>query len=280
MSSRFMATDTTQPEASPSTEVQAWSETYSHLQKGYENGQQVVRAMDAKTSILTGLSVFSLGAIGGLIKILSDYFTKYPEDLRSLANPHSLALLFFLVFSVSAIAATVLGIRCIVACLGTLAARPRAKMPDAPQATILFPFLHPEREAEERQKDIAYYRNIIDGKVTRDMIQREYYDQILNLGHILWQKIAHNGQAVRLFKWQVVLTGVALVMMIPTLLPVCYVRKSTTPQPSISAAGSAAVVSPPAGTATSVTGRSWTQSPPSTSTNVAIPLPPRAVAKP
>lgn len=211
----------------------AWADAYEHLQKGYDNGQQVIRAMDTKTSILTGLSIFAFGAIAGLIKIFTDYFTKYPEDIKALFNPHLLSLVLLIIFAGTVVAAAVLGIRCILSCLGTLIARPRSKMPDSPQTTILFPFLHPESMVNERQKDIEYYRRINGGEVDRNLIQNEYYDQILNLGHILWHKITHNGQAVHWFRWQVGLTGTALILTIPALLAVSYVRNNDMPQQEV-----------------------------------------------
>ena len=86
----------------------AWTDAYAHLQKGYDNGQQVIRAMDTKTSILTGLSVFALGAIAGLIKIFADYFTKYPEDVCSLFDPGFAAALTMLLQALAVIGAVIL----------------------------------------------------------------------------------------------------------------------------------------------------------------------------
>jgi hypothetical protein len=207
-----------------------WADAYEHLQKGYDNGQQVIRAMDTKTSILTGLSVFALGAIAGLIKIFADYFTKYPEDVCSLFAPGFAAALTMLLQALAVIGAVILGVMCIFACMGTLIARPRKKLEKSPQTTVLFPSVDPDTKESERNKDLEYYERILSGQVNCDMIRDEYYDQIVNVGNIVHQKIAHNKKAVRLFKWQVGLTGAALILAIPAMLAVCYARSKGLPQ--------------------------------------------------
>ena len=229
-----------------------WDRTYSHLQKGLDNGQQTVRAMDTKTSILTGLSIFALGAVAGLVKVFCDLVIKSPDAAKALLTLNFAAHLILVLFAISVIIAVVLGVCCVIACLGTLVARGRKKPQGAPQTTVLFPWVHPENEKEEREKDIAHYEDvIIGGKIDEELVREEYYDQIVNVGHIIWQKIAHNGKAVKWFRRQAVATGVSILLLVPALFAFSYLCQKTVkptpkqPAPPVAAPAPPAPAVPP-----------------------------------
>ncbi len=216
----------------PVTNIE-WGEFYSHLQEGYRNAQETIRAMDTKVSILTGLSVFALTVVGGVVVTATSCFGDHPEYLWA-AVTAPLALLGIECFlSLSIVVSLTMGMICIVSCLGALRARNRIDgLTDLP-ATILFPHLYPreklttEQWLRTHQPAKEYYERIVVRNFTADDIQKEYHDQILNVGAILGEKVAHFQCASHWFRYQMISTGAVLALLLLTIIGIGIVHRHT-----------------------------------------------------
>jgi len=206
--------------------MKAWELCYQHLRRGHDNAQQTIRAMDTKTSILTGLSIFALTAIAGIVKTLCDSCSTYSAIAAPVATFALIrTLLVILPFVVALVLATTSGISCIVLCIKTLVARSRNDTLTTLPTTVLFPYLPPRDKASEEKYKAAvqYYDKIRNREITEQLILDEYHDQVLNIGRILGEKIFWNRKAVQRFKQQVVSTGVALLLVAPALFSLCSI---------------------------------------------------------
>lgn len=209
-----------------------WGEFYSHLQDGYRNAQETIRAMDTKVSILTGLSFFAFTAVGGVIGATASWFAEHPEYLRAAATAPAFLLCTASLLALSAVSSIVLGMICILACLDTLRARNRIDGSTGLPATILFPYLPLRGEltiapwAREHRPAKDYYDRIVHRKFTIDDIQREYHDQILNVAAILGDKVEHFQRACRCFKLQIISTGVVLMIFLLTMIGIVIAHHS------------------------------------------------------
>lgn len=197
-----------------------WSDLYAHLQEGYRNAQETIRAIDTKVSILTGLSVFALTAVGGVLGSAGSCLGDHPEYFRLMATAPLTLLTLGAVLAIAAVVSLILGITCIILCLGALRARSRLNGLSALDATVLFPCL-PARgrlsiaewfNTHRPAKD--YYDRIITGDLRTHDLQKEYHDQILNVAAILGEKMDCFGRASLWFRNQMISAGIVLITLL------------------------------------------------------------------
>lgn len=201
-----------------------WREVHSHLQDGFRNAQETIRAMDTKVSILTGLSVFALTAVGGLLGSAASCFGEHPEYFRTVLLAPSWLLVLAAVLGSAIVVSLVFGIVCILLCVEALRARNRIEGITKLPATVLFPHLptrgklSTEQWMEKHRLLKEYYDRIAGGGFSDEDIQKEFHDQILNLGIILGEKIVWFQRASKWFWCQVIATGAVLVLLLLTMV--------------------------------------------------------------
>jgi len=198
-----------------------WGQTWSHLKDGHRNGQEVIRALDTKTNILGGLSIFAMTTTVGLLKMTYDLLTPRLSQLNQAIEVECFFLSsMFILIAGFMLAGMLLGIACIISCLNTLTARGREK--GSLPATILFPHLSPKDTGKSSDSDNAfeatakYYKRIIDGNLSKADILAEYHDQMVNVGTILGEKVSCNKRAAKWFKYQVCTIPVIVLLIVIT----------------------------------------------------------------
>lgn len=211
-----------------------WDQFHSHLQDGYRNAQETIRAMDTKVSILTGLSVFALTAVGGVMGTVMNCIVEHPAYFRAAVAAPAYLLRTACLLALSTVASLLLGMACIVSCVGTLRARNRiSDLTDLP-ATILFPHL-PSRGRlttaqwlDTHQPAKQYYDRIASRVFTTEDLQKEYHDQILNVAAILGEKVVHFQRATHWFRYQMISTGTVLALLLMTLIGIGIAYRQAT----------------------------------------------------
>jgi len=182
-------------------EDEAFVRTLAHAQAGYENAQNVIKAIDTKTTIVTGLSTLDGGFLIALIKWSIELANTSPANLqRVVAAFPTLSTLLFVFIGVSFLNAFF----CIGASVWSVVARQRPKNLENP-FTILFPAYRQTdakaacRYFEERLRDCS-----------KSVILKEYEDQLRIVGMILGHKLRHNRTACIALLLQILLLGCAL----------------------------------------------------------------------
>lgn len=205
---------TSDKQAASSVHGEEWKTTLDHLREGYKNGQEAIRSVDTKVSVLTGLATFALAATAGAVGAVCDWLKSDPSRFRHSVdniNPISAVLLLF---ALAIALSFLLGVRSIWSSMRALTPRPRESFTSLP-ATALFPFLpYGRRQDEKRQEALQHYQDILGRDLDPAAIRREYQDQIQNIGNILGQKIAHCGSAIRWFRAQIIAAGFAAIMVV------------------------------------------------------------------
>ncbi|MBP7828368.1 MAG: hypothetical protein KA248_00475 [Kiritimatiellae bacterium] len=165
--------------------------TLEHAQAGYQNAQDIIKFVDAKSGAVTGLCALAIGGVFGLLT----WFLGLEETCRSftiqLIHPCSAATLLL---ALSPIAGAV----SLAFSLLSLVARPQFTT----ARTVLFPCFKLTRKTRDEIDEA--YRNKIVGGMTKEEIRIEYHDQILNVGCILQRKIARHRVAVFFLVMQLV----------------------------------------------------------------------------
>ena len=201
-----------------------WSEVHSHLQDGFRNAQETIRAMDTKVSILTGLSVFAMTAVGGILGSAANCFGEHPEYFRAALLAPNWLLMLAAGMGAAIVVSLVFGVVSILSCVEALRARNRIEGITELPATVLFPHLPTRGKLAKEQWLVKhrllkeYYDRIAGGGFSGEDIQKEYHDQILNLGIILGEKIAWFRRASSWFWYQVIATGAVLVLLLLTMV--------------------------------------------------------------
>ncbi len=194
------------PERNPNnTNLHAGDEdfirTLAHAQTGYENAQNVIKAIDTKTTIVTGLSTLAAGFLIALIKWSIELDDTSPANLEQVVTAFpKLSTLLFIFVGMSFLNAFF----CIAASVWSVVARQRPKNLENP-FTILFP-------AYRRAEAKAAYRYIEERlrDCSKSAILKEYEDQLRIVGMILGHKLQHNRTACSALLLQILLLGCAL----------------------------------------------------------------------
>lgn len=175
--------------------------TLAHAQAGYENAQNVVKAIDTKTTIVTGLSTLAGGFLIALIKWSIELADTSPANLqRVIAAFPRLSTLLLIFIGASFLNAFF----CVAASVWSVVARQRPKNLENP-FTILFPAYR-----QTDAKDACRYFEERLRDCSKSEILKEYEDQLRIVGMILGQKLRHNRTACIALLLQILLLGCAL----------------------------------------------------------------------
>jgi len=201
-----------EPIAQPKAKMESeeWKATWEHLKEGYKNGQEVIRAVDTKVSVLTGLATFAIAAIAAVAGVVFDWLKDDTWGARQSISGTNAPCVILALFALTAAISIILGARSVWSSMRALIPRRREKEYTDIGATVLFPFLPFGRTQErERCKALQQYQEVLRRDMTIADIRKEYEDQIQNVGNIIGQKVANCSSAVRWFRAQIVFLGIA-----------------------------------------------------------------------
>ena len=184
-------------------------ETLDHAKDGYRNAQEVIKFIDTKTAVVTGLSTLLGGFLLLVLKWSVELNGNLTPNLGQLTSAHlCLATCFYFLVLVSLLAAVL----CLCAAVWSVIARARpTNLENA--FTVLFPFYR-RRDAAEACRQ--FERKL--GGMTKTEIIKEYEDQLRIVGMILGQKLKH----IRISSIALVVQIISLTLSL-ILLSVMYV---------------------------------------------------------
>lgn len=177
--------------------------TLDHVKVGYQNAQDVIRFVDTKTAVVTGLSTL----LGGFLLVV----LKWSVELDGISRPNleqltaaspTMAILFYSLVLISLGAA----VTCLSAAVWSVIARARPKHLEN-RFTILFPFY--------RVRDATAACRVFEQKLkgmTVSEIVNEYEDQLRIVGMILGKKLKHIRVSCIALVFQIVCLTLALVL--------------------------------------------------------------------
>jgi hypothetical protein len=180
------------------------SRTLDHVKVGYQNAQEVIKFVDTKTAVVTGLST----VLGGFLLIV----LKWSVELDGVSRPNleqltaakpCIAILFYLLVLTSLGSAVV----CLSAAVWSVIARARPRHLEN-RFTILFPFYR-QRDATDACK---VFEQKFKGMTTVDILN-EYEDQLRIVGMILGKKLKHIRVSCIALVIQIVCLTSALVLL-------------------------------------------------------------------
>jgi len=175
--------------------------TLTHAQTGYENAQNIIKAIDTKTTIVTGLSTLAGGFLIALIKWSIELDAASPANLQCVVAVFPrLSTLLFVFIGASFLNAFF----CIGASVWSVVARQRPKNLEN-RFTILFPAY---RRVDAKDA-CRYFENRLRD-CSKSAILKEYEDQLRIVGMILGHKLRHNRTACIALLLQIFLLGCAL----------------------------------------------------------------------
>jgi hypothetical protein len=229
---------------SPGEELYDLNENLAHARASYANAQDVIKFVDTKTGILTGVLTITTG----IPLAVFHFIISHKSDEATTINYwlHESGCVARILLYVSAIAMCVgftFGVISLLAATsGLMARRPRtakhkedplwreimravlhgitfgkigtrASSEPQPELTCLFPLFPPER----REEAVANFRKLAAGKYRTEDILREYTVQLESVGSVLGTKISRNRKAVRFFEGQLaayVLSSILSVILV------------------------------------------------------------------
>jgi hypothetical protein len=178
-----------------------FARTLAHAQAGYENAQNVIKAVDTKTTIVTGLSTLTAGFLIALIKWSIELDHTSPANLQRVVAVFPVLSTFLFVFiGMSFLNAFF----CIAASVWSVVARQRPKNMET-RFTVLFPAY---RQADATDA-CRYFEERLRG-CSPSAILKEYEDQLRIVGMILGHKLRHNRTACIALLFQILLLGCTL----------------------------------------------------------------------
>jgi hypothetical protein len=175
--------------------------TLDHAKVGYQNAQDVIKFVDTKTAVVTGLST----VLGGFLLVV----LKWSVELDGVSRPNlkqltaaspCIAIWFYLLVLISLGSA----IACLTAAVWSVIARARPNHLEN-KFTILFP-LYRERDATAACRA---FEQKLKGMTVGEIIN-EYEDQLRIIGMILGKKLKHIRVSCVFLVIQIVCLTVAL----------------------------------------------------------------------
>jgi hypothetical protein len=157
-------------------------EALAHAKEGYKNAQDVIKFVDTKTAVVTGLSTVIGGALVGVLKWAIESEKDTHATITELALYHPCAAGWFYFFVTTCFAAMFV---CIAAAVWSVIARARPRHLEN-KFTVLFPYY--------KQRDETAACQVISGKLagmSKGQILLEYEDQLRVVGMILGKKLKH-----------------------------------------------------------------------------------------
>jgi len=153
-----------------------------HAKDGYKNSQEVIKFVDTKTAVITGLNTLIVGSLVSLLKWSIESEKGSHATLPELAFVHPcIAAWFYALVTCCFVAALI----CLAAAIWSVLARSRPRRLEN-NFTILFPLY---REREETAACQAFEEKLKG--MTKKQILVEYEDQLRIVGMILGKKLKH-----------------------------------------------------------------------------------------
>lgn len=157
-------------------------DTLAHAKEGYKNSQDVIKFVDTKTAVITGLNTLIGGSLVALLKWSMESEKDSHATLPELASVHPCMVVWFYLLVIGCFIAALV---CITAAIWSVIARPRPRHLEN-KFTVLFPLY--------RQRDEAAACRTFEEKLkgmTKEQVLLEYEDQIKVVGMILGKKLKH-----------------------------------------------------------------------------------------
>lgn len=190
--------------------------TLEHAGKGYANAQAVIKFVDTKTGVITGLATLTTAAPFALLQWSAGLERSLPASLTNFQSHHPICLTFICYGLLGGMALGVLSI--VMAMHGLMARNPRRpyqglleliqkawlwlrrKPRSRPSSaiTVVFP-IYRRRDTENARR---YFKKITAG-MTAEEILHEHELQLFEVGRILNQKITWNRRAVSALELQI-----------------------------------------------------------------------------
>jgi hypothetical protein len=157
-------------------------DTLEHAREGYQNAQEVIKFLDTKTAVVTGLSTLLGGFLLVVLKWSVELDGGRSPSLGQVTSAYPcIAAWLYLFVLVSLLAAIV----CLCSAVWSVIARARPTKLEN-EFTVLFPWY--------RQRDAADACRVFERKLsgmTKVEILKEYEDQLRIVGMILGRKLKH-----------------------------------------------------------------------------------------
>lgn len=232
----------------------------AHAKDGYANAQEVIRFVDSKTGVMTGVLTVTTGIPLAVFHFILSGNSNEGATILGWINqggvPKWLAWLsasFMLVGFASGV------VSIIAATSGLMARRPQKSIEDdsllkelgrvilkgltfgikgnaprsaQPEVTCLFPFFTPRQRAEARKK----FELLKSGGYDRADILREYGLQLESVGSILETKISRNRKAIHCFEGQIAAYAISTVLSVALIVcypPIPKIDKLQPPDPAL-----------------------------------------------
>jgi hypothetical protein len=156
--------------------------TLAHAKEGYKNAQDVIRFVDTKTAVITGLSTLIAGSLVGILKWSIESEKDSHATLADIALIHPCWIVCFYILVALCFCATFV---CITAAVWSVLARPRPRNLDN-KFTILFPFYKKRQETDA----CHVFEKKLKGMTITEVLT-EYEDQLRVVGLIISKKLKH-----------------------------------------------------------------------------------------
>jgi hypothetical protein len=209
-------------------------DTLLHAKEGYRNTQDVIKFVDTKTAVVTGLSTLAAGALVTVVKWVIEADGESRANMTQIAESHPCLAPWFYAFVSLSLASALF---CVGAAVWSVIARSRPKHLEN-RFTVLFPIYR----YRDRHAACRTIEEKLRGMTPADMLS-EYEDQLRIVGMIAGKKLKH----IR-FACFGLLTQLLCFVIAGVLLTMMYV--STEPRLHARAVLAANLVSPPSKTIT------------------------------
>ena len=213
------------PAASTETQID-WDTTLAHAKSGYSNAQEVIRFVDTKTGVMTGLVSITTAAPVAFFQWSAGIDEKLAANILNVFKDHRIAaeVLFY-----GFLIGMALGAGSILCSVHGLMAR-NTRRKESHQgllgfakrfiawikgnkpgdvAQIHFAYLFPLYLARQEDQARTFFSRLDQG-LTKKEIAQEHGQQLFQVGRILNTKISQNQKAVAFFKLQVICYAVAI----------------------------------------------------------------------
>jgi len=157
-------------------------QTLAHAKAGYKNAQEVIKFVDTKAAVITGLSTVTAGFLLATLKWSIESHGVSRPRLYQVTATHTCAAVFFYVFVVLSLLSLLV---CLAAAVWSVIARSRPRNLEN-AFTILFP-IYRRRDATQACRT---FERKLKGMSKSDILT-EYEDQLRIVGMILGKKLKH-----------------------------------------------------------------------------------------
>ncbi len=179
-------------------------ETVEHARAGYANAQDVIKFIDTKSGVVTGLITVMLGLPFVVIQWLAEQGDDAMLSLRRISEQSP-------VWSCASLVVLVLGL---FSGLIALWSALHGLLPRSPAGraavTVLFPMFDPQKGKARARRSLARLPRGLSHK----QILREYQHQLFRVGQILHEKTALLHKTGNFFKLQIALYVVSLFLLL------------------------------------------------------------------